>query len=64
MNMDSFHCRHGYNARDYVGKFLPTKIKLLTKIPNKWKNSESFRQQIWEKINSRLSEGELSEKDK
>ena len=28
---------------DYVGKFLPTKIILRTRIPAQWQSSESFR---------------------
>ena len=46
---------------DYVGKFLPTKIVLRTRIPAKWQESESFRKQIWEKINKRITKGKISE---
>ena len=34
---------------DYVGKFLPTKIILRTRIPAQWQDSENFRKQVWEK---------------
>ena len=44
---------------DYVGKFLPTKI--VTRIPAKWQESESFRKQICEKINKRITKGKISE---
>ena len=35
---------------DYVGKFLPLKIKLRARIPAQWQ-SENFRKQIWDRIN-------------
>ena len=46
---------------DYGGKYIPTTIKLLTKCPDLWKTSESFRNKIWVKVNARLSGGKLSE---
>ena len=63
MNMDVLSSKYKNYAPDYIGKFLPTKIKLLTKIPEKWKNSETFRNKLWSKINARLSEGKISEVD-
>ena len=46
---------------DYVGKFLPTKIILRTRIPAQWQSSESFRKEIWKKINKRIPKGQISE---
>ena len=46
---------------DYVGRFLPTKIVLRTRIPEKWQSSEIFRKQIWEKVNKRIIKGTISE---
>ena len=46
---------------DYVGKFLPTKIIFRTRIPAKWESDESFRKDIWAKINKRISKGKISE---
>ena len=55
MNIDSS------KIYDYVGRFLPTKIVLRTRIPTKWQTSEIFRKQIWEKINKRIRTGKISE---
>ena len=46
---------------DYVGKFLPTKIVLRTRIPAKWESCENFRKEIWEIINKRIPKGKISE---
>ena len=46
---------------DYVGRFLPTKIVLRTRIPAKWLENETFRKQVWEKINKRITKGKISE---
>ena len=46
---------------DYVGKLLPTKIILRTRIPTQWLESESFRKEIWERINKRIPKGQISE---
>ena len=46
---------------DYVGKFLPTKVILRTRIPTKWENDAIFRKQIWERINKRIIKGKISE---
>ena len=46
---------------DYVGKFLPLKIVLRSRIPSQWQNNETFRKQIWERINKRISKGKISE---
>ena len=46
---------------DYVGKFLPTKIILRTRIPAQWQENENFRKQVWEKINKRIPKGKISE---
>ena len=46
---------------DYVGKFLPTKIILRTRIPAQWQSMESFRKEIWKKINQRIPNGQISE---
>ena len=46
---------------DYVGKLLPTKIILRTRIPAQWLESESFRKEIWERINKRIPKGKISE---
>ena len=45
---------------DYVGKFLPLKIKLRSRIPLEW-NNENFRKQIWDRINKRIAKGKISE---
>ena len=45
---------------DYAGKFLPLKISLRTRLPTEW-NSETFRKQIWERINKRIAKGKISE---
>ena len=55
MNIDSS------KIYDYVGRFLPTKIVLRTRIPTKWQTNEIFRKQIWEKINKRIHTGKISE---
>ena len=55
MNIDSS------KIYDYVGRFLPTKIVLRTRIPTKWQTNEIFRRQIWEKINKRIRTGKISE---
>ena len=46
---------------DYVGKFLPTKVIIRTRIPAKWENEVLFRKQIWERINKRIIKGKISE---
>jgi vacuolar-type H+-ATPase subunit I/STV1 len=46
---------------DYVGQFLPTKLILRTRIPAQWLESESFRKEIWERINKRIPKGKISE---
>ena len=46
---------------DYVGKLLPTKIILRTRIPAQWLESESFRKEIWKRINRRIPKGKISE---
>ena len=46
---------------DYVGKFLPTKIILRTRIPAKWESCENFLKEIWERINKRIPKGKISE---
>ena len=55
MNIDSS------KMYDYVGRFLPTKIVLRTRIPEKWQTNESFRKQIWNRINKRIPKGKISE---
>ena len=45
---------------DYVGKFLPLKIKFRTRIPTRWQ-SENFRNQIWERINKQIPKGKITE---
>ena len=55
MNIDSS------KMYDYVGRFLPTKIVLRTRIPEKWQTNESFRKQIWDRINKRIPKGKISE---
>ena len=45
---------------DYVGKFLPLKIKFRTRIPTQWEN-ENFRNTIWERINKRIIKGKITE---
>ena len=50
----------GKNKEEYVGKLLPTKIVLRTRIPMDWE-SESFRNTIWNRINNRLSKGKICE---
>ena len=52
------YCRY---KDDYVGKFLPTKLIFRTRIPAKWETDESFRKDIWDKINKRISKGKISE---
>ena len=52
---------NSYKVYDYVGKFLPTKLIIRTRIPAKWENDESFRKQIWSQINKRISKGKISE---
>ena len=47
-------------SSDYIGKFLPTRIVIRTRIPDKWKNCVKFRNNIWKKINGRLVEGKIS----
>ena len=46
---------------DYVGKFLPMKIVLRSRIPVQWLSDENFRKQIWERINKRIAKGKISE---
>ena len=47
INMDSS------KIYDYVGKFLPTKVTIRTRIPAKWENNENnFRKLIWDRINT------------
>ena len=46
---------------DSVGKFLPTKIIFRARIPAKWESDESFRKDIWAKINKCISKGKISE---
>ena len=55
MEMDSS------KVNDYVGKFLPTKVILRTRIPAKWENDAIFRKQILERINKRIIKGKISE---
>ena len=45
---------------DYVGKFLPLKINSRSRIPLEW-NNETFRKQIWDRINKRIAKGKISE---
>ena len=45
---------------EYVGKLLPTKIVLRSRIPADW-NSESFRNGIWNRINQRIPKGQICE---
>ena len=45
---------------DYAGKFLPLKINLRSRLPLKW-NDETFRKQIWDRINKRIVKGKISE---
>ena len=45
---------------DYVGKFLPLKINLRSRLPLEW-NKETFRKQIWDRINKRIVKGKISE---
>ena len=54
MNIDSS------KVYDYVGKFLPLKIVFRTRLPTEWK-SETFRKQIWDRINKRIAKGKISE---
>ena len=42
-------------------KFLSTKIFFRTRVPSKWESDESFRKDIWAKINKRISKGKISE---
>ena len=49
------------NAFDYVGKFLPLKIVLRSRIPTQWQTNENFRKQIWDRINKRIVKGKISE---
>ena len=63
MHMDVIKSKYLNYAPDYIGKFLPTQIILETKIPKKWKECTDFRNKIWDKINSRLTEGKMSEID-
>ena len=46
---------------DYVGKFLPTKVILRTRIPAKREKDTIFRKQIWKRINKRIIKGKISE---
>ena len=57
LDMDMNSC----GVYDYVGKFLPTKLVLRTRVPAKWENDENFRKQIWSRINQRLHKGKISE---
>ena len=50
----------GNTKQEYVGKLLPTKIMIRTRIPSEWE-SESFRNNIWNRINDRLSKGKICE---
>ena len=46
---------------DYVGKFLPMKIGKNCRISVQWEMCETFRKQIWERINKRIVKGKISE---
>ena len=49
------------NYNDYVGKFLPTKVIIRTRIPKEWQ-SEIFRNKIWERVNSRILRRKILDK--
>jgi len=49
---------------DYVGKFLPMKIVLRSRIPVQWETCETFRKQIWERINKRIVKGKSLKRKK
>ena len=63
IDMDILKSNYKNQPSDYVGKFIPTKVVIKTRIPDKWTNSLKFRNKIWKKINSRLVEGQISEID-
>ena len=46
---------------EIVGKLLKTKIVIRSRIPAAWE-SESFRKDIWQRINSRIPKGKICEK--
>ena len=58
--IDMYIDASGKTKEEYVGKLLPTKIVLRTRIPLDWE-SESFRNNIWKRINDRLSNGKICE---
>ena len=60
IDMDILKSNYKNQPSDYVGKFIPTKVVIKTRIPDKWTNCLKFRNKIWKKINSRLVEGKIS----
>ena len=45
---------------EYVGKLLPTKIVIRTRIPAACESID-FRKKVWQRINNRISKGKISE---
>ena len=45
---------------EIVGKLLPAKIVIRTRIPTAWE-SESFRNDVWQRINRRIPKGKMCE---
>ena len=51
-------CRN-WEAFEWKGKLLPTKIVLRPRIPAQWQESENFWKQVWEKVNKRVPKGKF-----
>ena len=45
---------------DTIGKLLLLKIVFRTMLPTQW-NSETFREQIWDRMNKQIAKGKISE---
>ena len=56
-----FSVQIGLNWNRPTGTELGNKIVLRTRIPAQWQESKSFGKQISEKINKRITKGQMSE---